>query len=122
VYQDFDPDNPLTTPLLEGANAVLHALDSVFITNKNERLFNLEVSAGFENMLFDFISSDTASSLYALTTSAINRFEPRASLDHSRSRITPNQALNGYDVILYIKIKGYTKPTVYKKLVKRLAL
>lgn len=106
-YTDLNPDDPLGSPLLVGPPAVMSALRNIFATDKNERLFNLSVSAQIEDILMDPLTIGNASLLYGVVADAIARFERRATLVHNKSRVLMDPENNAYRLDLYITIQGY---------------
>lgn len=106
IYSDINPDNPFDKSLVENAEAVLHALTNIFGTDQDERLFNLDVTANLNDLLFEPISDDITSLIYARVVNAIQRFEPRVRLNNQNSWVIPNYDANEYIAYFEFTIIG----------------
>jgi phage baseplate assembly protein W len=106
IYSDINPDNPFDKSLVENAEAVLYALTNIFGTDQDERLFNLDVTANLNDLLFEPISDDITSLIYARVVNAILRFEPRVRLNNQNSWVIPNYDANEYIAYFEFTIIG----------------
>lgn len=106
VYSDINPDNPFDKSLVENAEAVLCALTNIFSTDQDERLFNLDVTANLNDLLFEPISDEITSLIYARVVNAIQRFEPRVQLNNQNSWVIPNYDANEYIAYFEFTIIG----------------
>lgn len=106
IYSDINPDNPFDKSLVENAEAVLYALTNIFSTDQDERLFNLDVTANLNDLLFEPISDDITSLIYARVVNAIQRFEPRVRLNNQNSWVIPNYDANEYIAYFEFTIIG----------------
>lgn len=106
IYSDINPDNPFDKSLVENAKAVLYALTNIFGTDQDERLFNLDVTANLNDLLFEPISDDITSLIYARVVNAIQRFEPRVRLNNQNSWVIPNYDANEYIAYFEFTIIG----------------
>lgn len=106
VYSDINPDNPFDKSLVENAEAVLYALTNIFSTDQDERLFNLDVTANLNDLLFEPISDEITSLIYARVVNAIQRFEPRVQLNNQNSWVIPNYDANEYIAYFEFTIIG----------------
>lgn len=106
IYSDINPDNPFDKSLVENAEAVLYALTNIFSTDQDERLFNLDVTANLNDLLFEPISDDITSLIYARIVNAIQRFEPRVRLNNQNSWVIPNYDANEYIAYFEFTIIG----------------
>ena len=106
IYSDINPDNPFDESLVENAEAVLYALTNIFGTDQDERLFNLDVTANLNDLLFEPISDDITSLIYARVVNAIQRFEPRVRLNNQNSWVIPNYDANEYIAYFEFTIIG----------------
>ena len=106
VYSDINPDNPFDKSLVENAEAVLYALTNIFSTDQDERLFNLDVTANLNDLLFEPISDEITSLIYARVVNAIQRFEPRVRLNNQNSWVIPNYDANEYIAYFEFTIIG----------------
>lgn len=108
LYSDLNADSTTTaSSLVEGLDAVDQAVINICSTAPAERCFNLEISADFEDLLFELIGPDTAAAIYSKITTTLLRYEPRIEINHQLSSIEPNYELDGYDVLLAYYVKGY---------------
>ena len=92
--------------LVENAEAVLYALTNIFSTDQDERLFNLDVTANLNDLLFEPISDEITSLIYARVVNAIQRFEPRVQLNNQNSWVIPNYDANEYIAYFEFTIIG----------------
>lgn len=106
IYSDINSDNPFDKSLVENAEAVLYALTNIFGTDQDERLFNLDVTANLNDLLFEPISDDITSLIYARVVNAIQRFEPRVRLNNQNSWVIPNYDANEYIAYFEFTIIG----------------
>lgn len=106
VYSDINPDNPFDKSLVENAESVLYALTNIFSTDQDERLFNLDVTANLNDLLFEPISDEITSLIYARVVNAIQRFEPRVQLNNQNSWVIPNYDANEYIAYFEFTIIG----------------
>lgn len=106
VYSDINPDNPFDKSLVENAEAVLYALTNIFSTDQDERLFNLDVTANLNDLLFEPISDEITSLIYARVVNAIQRFESRVQLNNQNSWVIPNYDANEYIAYFEFTITG----------------
>ena len=106
VFSDINPDNPFDKSLVENADAVLYALTNIFSTDQDERLFNLDVTANLNDLLFEPISDEITSLIYARVVNAIQRFEPRVQLNNQNSWVIPNYDANEYIAYFEFTIIG----------------
>lgn len=106
IYSDINPDNPFDKSLVENAEAVLYALTNIFGTDQDERLFNLDVTANLNDLLFEPISDDITSLIYARVVNAIQWFEPRVRLNNQNSWVIPNYDANEYIAYFEFTIIG----------------
>ena len=106
IYFDINPDNQFDKSLVENAEALLYALTNIFGTDQDERLFNLDVTANLNDLLFEPISDDITSLIYARVVNAIQRFEPRVRLNNQNSWVIPNYDANEYIAYFEFTIIG----------------
>ena len=83
-----EEDAPLTSPLSFNVEAIFNSLDNIFSTHRDERLFNLDVTADLQDLLFDLSLEETASRLYSNLANALKAFEPRVRLISRNSKVT----------------------------------
>ena len=83
-----EEDAPLTSPLSFNVEAIFNSLDNIFSTHRDERLFNLDVTADLQDLLFDLSLEETASRLYSNLANALKAFEPRVRLINRNSKVT----------------------------------
>lgn len=106
VYSDINPDNPFDNSLVENAESVLYSLTNIFSTDQDERLFNLDVTANLNDLLFEPISDEITSLIYARVVDAIHRLEPRVQLNNQNSWVIPNYDANEYIAYFEFTILG----------------
>ena len=105
IYSDLNRKTPFAKTLDVDAEAIVSSIENILQTRLNERLFNLDITANIEGLLFEPLINTTATLIYDSIFRAISRFEPRVRLLNDSS-VTVNQNENGYDVFLSFEIIG----------------
>lgn len=105
IYTDLNRKTPVAKTLNEDADAVVASIENILRTRQNERLFNLDITANMEDLLFEPLTRTNASLIYDSMFRAISRFEPRVRLLND-SRVSVNSNEDGYDVTLVFEIIG----------------
>jgi len=105
IYSDLNRKTPLAKTLNVDADAVVFSIENILKTRLNERLFNLDITANIEDLLFEPLTSTTATLIYDSIFRSLSRFEPRVRLLND-SRVTVNSNEDGYDVTLSFEIIG----------------
>ena len=118
LYRDIGPQ-PSVKDTIEDLDAVFSSVENIFITSRDERLFNLDVSANLKPLLFRRLSEDTAIELRERSIEAISRWEPRVNVINSRSFVAVNKRDNGYDVNFVFDVEGFDDPQQYQAFVSR---
>lgn len=106
TYSDLNPYTPTQHTLDLDVNAIYNSLENIISTERKERLFNLDVTGGLEELLFEPLSPRVASSILDSIDNAVTRFEPRVNISYNRSEVAINDAFNGYDVFLVFTIRN----------------
>ena len=107
IYSDLNRKTPFNKILREDADSVISAIENILQTKLNERLFNLDITADLENLLFEPLTFTTANRIYASILSSIGRHEPRVRILNNKSRVDVNSNEDGYDIYLVFTIKGF---------------
>ena len=94
--------------------AVFGSLENIFSTNRDERLFNLDVTADLDSLLFQPLHEDLADELYDKVRDALGRLEPRVTVLGSKSRVVPDYENNRYDVQLVLRIRGFEQDNIFR--------
>lgn len=83
--------------------AIVNSLFNLFNCSIGERgkIFQPEYGSEWKRFLQEPIDEITAAKMRIAMIQAIARWEPRIVLDYSKSSITPNYLLPGYDVRIY---------------------
>ena len=121
VYSDLDPRGTESTrgPLGLNHNAVFTALDNLFATARDERLFNPDVTADLEDILFELEQEDTEDLVYEKVFSAIEQFEPRVEINVADSQIKVTLDGRRVEVRLRVQLRGLTEEFEYRRYFER---
>lgn len=87
--------------------SVFEALHNLVSTRPGERLFNPEFGTALDTIIFEIIDDITSFEIYRLLIDAIERFEPRVTLDYGRSQVIPVPDEHLYDLLLVFSIRGF---------------
>ena len=107
LYSDLNQYNPTDQPLLTEVEAIYQSLNNIFSTKLGERLFKPEFGSELENHLFDFVDDTTQLSIFSTLVGAIERWEPRVTLDYGSTEILPDPNNNKFDVTVVFSIDGF---------------
>lgn len=107
IYSDLNEDK-VTGVLLEDIAAIYQSITNILNTIPGERLFNPEFGLDLASWIFDLMDETNAFSILSEITGAINRWEPRVTVDFGRSTVTPNYDENRYDINILFSVKGIT--------------
>lgn len=105
IYSDLN-EKKITGTLVTDIQAIYQSIYNILNTIPGERLFLPEFGANLEGLLFELINDLTAFSILNEITNAINRWEPRVSIDYSQSSVIPVPAEFKYDAVIAFRIKG----------------
>lgn len=119
IYSDINPDDPFNQPLLENVPSVLSSLTNIFSTDKNARLFNLDITANLERLLFEPMTTEIANVIYVSIIRAVERFEPRVHLIKERCVVVPDYDNNRYYCSLEFQVLGITTTHDFKFVLPR---
>jgi phage baseplate assembly protein W len=97
--------------------AVIRSIRNLLLTNHFERPFNPSLGSGINALLFEPVSTITASLLENEIRTMIKNYEPRALLD--RLDVSPSEDQNAYNVYLSFYIENATLPTTVTLLLER---
>ena len=94
--------------LVTNEDSVKQAIVNLLLTVPGERVFNETFGSEINKLLFENITPQTTTALIELITSAINNFEPRATLlDVVASPLPDN---NAYAITIVYSIINKTEP------------
>lgn len=97
--------------------AIIRSLRNILLTKKFEKLWNPEFGSNIDILLFENISSVTASALEKEISVAISNYEPRVNM--KSVLVTPYIDRNAYDVTLTFYIANATQPTTVTVFLER---
>lgn len=113
LYSDFL--NNLNPHPVSGAvmrvvneNAVTRSIKNLILTNKSERLYQPDIGSSVRKLLFEPMSSATATTLSSVIQETINTYEPRAKLINVV--VTPVLERNLYTVDIVYMIINRQEP------------
>lgn len=97
--------------------AVIRSIRNILLTRRYEKVFNPAFGSNVDSLLFENISSVTASALESEISVAIKNYEPRAILDSVVVEPFPDK--NAYSVTLTFYLENATQPTVVTVFLER---
>jgi phage baseplate assembly protein W len=97
--------------------AIIRSVRNILLTKKFEKLWNPEFGSNIDTLLFENISSVTASALEKEISVAISNYEPRVNM--KSVLVTPYIDRNAYDVTLTFYIANATQPTTVTVFLER---
>ena len=111
VYSDINAPRTNESFLVLDADAVFESLRNIFTTERNERLFNLDLTSDLEALLFHEggVNEATAALIYGRILQSIQQHEPRVRIINSQSYVRPNAEGDGYDATFVCEITGFNQ-------------
>ena len=97
--------------------SVIRSIRNLLLTNTFERPFNSELGSNINALLFEPISSLTASQIKNSVTHVINRFEPRVNLQSVV--VDPSPDTNSYSVTVTFFLLNATQSTTLSLILER---
>lgn len=122
IYSDIDLTflrQPVSNDvsLKYNEQAVVRSIRNLLSTSTYERLFQPNVGSNINNLLFEPVSSLTASLIKDEIVRVINNFEPRATISQLIVNALPDS--NQFNVSLYVLIGNQTSPTAINLILTR---
>ena len=99
------------------SQAIIRSMRNILLTKKFEKLWNPDFGSNIDMLLFENISSVTASALEKEISVAISNYEPRVNLKNVIVKPYPDK--NAYDVTLIFFIANATQPTTVTVFLER---
>ena len=106
IYSDVEQVNTKLKSKAEDLATVYQSIANILNTTKTERFFNPEFGSELEDILFEPMDSITETKIFRLVVQAIERWEPRVSIDYGNSSVVGDPDDHQYDVSLVFKVKG----------------
>lgn len=113
LYSDINQYSPTSVALVTDLNSIYQSIGNILSTPQNTRLFRPDFGSSIENLLFEPMDEETVASLYDTIILAIQKWEPRVSLDYAKSNITPDYDKHVYYVELTFTVRGLTDNNFY---------
>jgi phage baseplate assembly protein W len=122
IYSDIDftfTRKPVTNDvaLSFDQQAVIRSIRNILLTKQYEKKFNPTFGSNVDALLFENVSPLTASALESEITTAIQNYEPRATIQSVVVSALPDE--NAYSVSLTFFIENATQPTTITLLLQR---
>lgn len=122
LYSDIDftfTRKPVTNDvaLSYDSQAVIRSLRNLLQTKHYDRPFNPNLGSNMELMLFEPVSSITASSIESEIRNTIKNYEPRVNLQDVQ--VVPSPDENAYEATLTFFLENATLPTTVTLLLER---
>ena len=99
------------------SQAIIRSVRNILLTKKFEKLWNPDFGSNIDTLLFENISSVTASALEKEISVAIANYEPRVNMKNVV--VTPYADRNAYSVTLTFYIANATQPTTVTVFLER---
>lgn len=106
IYSDIEQTNTKLQSTNEDIKSVYQSITNILNTPVTERFFNPEFGNELEDILFELMDNITIAKIYRLIIDAIDRWEPRVSLDYGKSTVVGNEDNHRYEVSLVFNIIG----------------
>ena len=122
IYSDIDftfTKKPVTgdVALSYDQQSVVRSIRNLLLTNHYDRPFQPDLGSNVNSILFEPMSTLTASSLQTAVSTVINNYEPRAIL--KGVLVTPLPDKNAYSVSITFYIENATQATTATILLER---
>ena len=104
TYSDVNQD--LNTNYRYDIDSIKQSITNLFSTRKGEREFLSQYGCDLEDYLFEIIDEQTAFLIRTELIDAINIWEPRVTIDQSKSYVTPDIDNHRYNVYLSCVLLG----------------
>ena len=122
IYSDIDftlTKRPVVgdIALSYDSQAIIRSIRNILSTKKYEKMFNPDFGSNLDVILFENISSLTASALQKEISVAISNYEPRVSM--KSVDVSPYPEKNGYSVTLTFYLLNATQPTTVTVFLER---
>ena len=122
IYSDLDLNfkpSPTTgdVALRYDTQAVIASIKNLLFTNQYDRLFQPDVGSGLNALLFEPVSTITATLIENEIIRVITNYEPRARINTLYVSARPDQ--NYFNVSLTVYIGNQTSPTAINLILQR---
>lgn len=122
IYSDIDftlTKRPVVgdIALSYDSQAIIRSIRNILSTKKYEKMFNPDFGSNLDVILFENISSLTASALEKEISVAISNYEPRVNV--KSVDVSPYPEKNGYSVTLTFYLLNATQPTTVTVFLER---
>lgn len=122
IYQDpvnniFPSLDKVDLRLNANEDAVKQSIINILLTNTGERPFQPNFGGDINRLLFENISPQTTTAIQSLIRSAIDNFEPRASIIDVVATPSPDE--NAYNISIIFSIINKTEPELLEFLLYR---
>jgi phage baseplate assembly protein W len=122
IYSDIDftlAKRPVVgdIALSYDSQAIIRSIRNILLTKRYEKLFDPQFGSNIDALLFENISSITASALEKEISFALTNYEPRVSIQSVVVSSFPEK--NGYSVTLTFYLINATQPTTVTVFLER---
>lgn len=105
-YSELNPLNTTQVFLVENVGSIVASLRLLMNTSVGERFFNPELGANLEGYLFELMDSTTEEEVKSILLESITKWEPRVSVDSTKTTIIADRDAHKFSVNLVFNIKG----------------
>lgn len=106
LYKDLNQFSPTDREFSDNARAIYQSVYNIITTRKGERLFNPKFGVNLEDELFELNDTETQESIKDAISTGISQFEPRVTIDFSKTQIFVDEDNNSVEVSIVFSIKG----------------
>lgn len=104
IYKDVEMWKPRTKNYIYNVDAIQQSIENIIFVQKKEVPFLRSFGSELDRLLYLPVSDFTAFKIFHFLISAIDAWEPRVSIENSKSSVVNTD--NQYDVVIAYKIKG----------------
>ena len=110
-YFDLNMLTPTSRSQLLDVESIYQSIDLLLNTRPGDFPFRPTFGVSLDESLFEFADNNTALDVYRIVSDAITEFEPRVSLDNSRSTVEADPDNNTFNLELYFQVPDLSEDT-----------
>jgi phage baseplate assembly protein W len=106
LYKDLNQFSPNNIQFVENGQSIYQSLYNIITTRRDERLFNPTFGIDLEDELFELNDVVTQERIKTVIAAGIEQFEPRVTLDYSKTQVAVDEDSNKIEVSIVFSING----------------
>lgn len=106
VYKDVFTKGPSKNAIYN-VEAIRQSVENILFVRIGEMPFLRNFGSEIESLLYETINEITAQKIYHYMINAIDKWEPRISINNSRSNVIPDKLNYSYEVQIVYSIVGF---------------